>query len=125
MNVNSNEDLKYQGSASLKGVNVNDRLTFCGSLAVSEGLNVNSNGVFTMKGSLAQGNASNRWLSLNVNGTMKIEGSVVIYGNLILNSGAKLEFLGSDSEITIHGTVTKNSGVTITGTYKDTFNKLK
>lgn len=125
LNVNSNEDLKYQGSASLKGVNVNDRLTFCGSLAVSERLNVNSNGVFTMKGSLAQGNAGNRWLSLNINGTMRIEGSVVIYGNLILNSGAKLEFLGSDSEITIHGTVTKNSGVTITGTYKDTFNKLK
>jgi hypothetical protein len=125
LNVNSNEDLKYQGSASLKGVNVNDRLTFCGSLAVSEGLNVNSNGVFTMKGSLAQGNAGNPWLSLNINGTMKIEGSVVIYGNLILNSGAKLEFLGSNSEITIHGTVTKNNGVTITGTYKDTFNKLK
>lgn len=125
LNVNSNEDLKYQGSASLKGVNVNDRLTFCGSLAVLEGLNVNSNGIFTMKGSLAQGNASNPYLSLNINGTMKVEGSVVIYGNLILNSGAKLEFLGSDSEITIHGKVTKNSGVTITGTYKDTFNKLK
>ncbi|MGM8360683.1 hypothetical protein ACSV4D_02080 [Flavobacterium sp. ARAG 55.4] len=125
LNVNSNQDLKYQGSASLKGVNVNDRLTFCGSLAVSEGINVNSNGVFTMKGSMAQGNYNNPYLSLNINGTMKIEGSVVIYGNLIMNSGAKLEFLGSDSEITIYGSVIKNSGVTITGTYKDTFNKLK
>ncbi|KDN54898.1 LVIVD repeat-containing protein [Flavobacterium seoulense] len=125
LNVNSNEDLKYQGSTSVKGVNVNDRLTFCGSLAVSEGLNVNSNGIFTMKGSLAQGNANNRWLSLNINGTMRVEGSVVIYGNLILNSGAKLEFLGNNSEITIHGTVTKNNGATITGTYKDISNKLK
>lgn len=123
LNVNSGQDLKYQGSASLKGIIVNDRLTFCGSLAVSEGITINSNGVFTMKGSLVQGqyNSSN----FNLNGTLKIEGSVVIYGNLIMNSGAKLEFLGSDSEITIYGKVTKNNGVTITGTYKDTFNKLK
>jgi len=123
LNVNSNETLNYQGSAALTGVNVNANLTFCGSLSVSQGLNVNSNGVFTMKGSLAQGqyNSGN---ALIVNGTMKIEGSVVIYGNLILNSNAHLEFLGTGSSITIYGNVTKNTGVTITGTYVDTFNKL-
>lgn len=125
LNVNSGDNFSYKGSASLQGINVNDKLTFCGSLAVAQGINVNSGGVFTMKGSMAQGNYNNPYLSLNINGTMKIEGSVVIYGNLIMNSGAKLEFLGSDSEITIYGSVTKNNGVTITGTYKDTFNKLK
>lgn len=127
LNVNSGDNFNYQGSASLQGINVNQNLTFCGSLAVAQGININSGGVFTMKGSMAQGNYNNPYLSLNINAnsTMKIEGSVVIYGNLILNSGAKLEFLGSNSEITIYGSVTKNSGVTITGTYKDTFNKLK
>jgi len=123
LNVNSNETLNYQGSASLQGINVNANLTFCGSLSVSQGLNVNSNGVFTMKGSLAQGQY-NGGTALIVNGTMKVEGSVVIYGNLILNSNAHLEFLGSGSSITIYGNVIKNSGVTITGTYTDTFNKL-
>jgi hypothetical protein len=124
LNVNSGENLSYQGSASLQGINVNQNLTFCGSLSVAQGINVNSGGVFTMKGSMAQGNYNNPNLSFNVNGTLKIDGSVVIYGNLILNSGAKLEF-ASGSSITIYGKVTKNSGVTITGDYTDTMNKLK
>lgn len=78
----------------------------------------------TTKESLAQGNYNNPYLSLNVNGTFKIDGNVVIYGNLILNSGARLEF-ASGSSITIYGNVIKNSGVTITGDYTDTMNKLK
>ena len=124
LNVNSGENLNYQGSASLQGINVNQNLTFCGSLSVAQGININSGGVFTMKGSMAQGNYNNPYLSFNVNGTLKINGSVVIYGNLILNSGAKLEFT-SGSSIAIYGNVTKNSGVTITGDYTDSFNKLK
>lgn len=125
LNVNSDDDLKYQGSASLKTVNVSANLTFCGSLAISQGVNINNKGVFIMKGSMAQGQYNSNSSNFNINGTLKIEGSVVVYGNLVMNSGAKLEFLGSDSEITIYGKVTKNNGVTITGTYKDTFNKLK
>ncbi|MFA9188824.1 PQQ-binding-like beta-propeller repeat protein [Flavobacterium sp. FBOR7N2.3] len=127
LNVNSGDNFSYQGSASLQGINVNQNLTFCGSLAVKQGININSGGVFTMKGSMAQGNynSNSNNFNFNINGTFKVEGSIVIYGNLIMNSGAKLEFLGSNSEITIHGKVTKNNGVTITGTYKDTFNKLK
>lgn len=124
LNVNSGENLNYQGSASLQGVNVNQNLTFCGSLSVAQGINVNSGSIFTMKGSMAQGNYHNPYLSFNVNGTLKIDGSIVIYGNLILNSGAKLEF-ASGSSITIHGSVIKNSGVTITGDFTDTMNKLK
>ena len=125
LNVNSGETKNYQGSAALQGINVNQNLTFCGSLAVHQGININSNGVFTMKGSLAHGQANgNNNSYFNINGTFKVEGSVVIYGNLILNSGSKLEFLGSGSTITIYGNVTKNSNVTITGNYTDTFNKL-
>jgi len=104
------------------GVNVNANLTFCGSLSVAQGLNINSGGVFYMKGSLAQGQQSNPWLSLKINNNavLRLEGDVVIFGNLVLNSGAKLEFIGNNSTITIHGTVTKGNNVAITGT----FNKL-
>lgn len=127
LNVNSGQNLQYKGSASVQGVNVNANLTFCGSLAVSQGLNINSGGVFYMKGSLAQGQASNPWnaLIINSNAKLKVEGSVVIYGNLILNSGATLEFVGNGSSITIHGSVTKGNNVTITGNYTDTNNKLQ
>ncbi|MEO4005730.1 hypothetical protein [Flavobacterium sp. CAU 1735] len=126
LNVNSGQDLKYKGSASVQGVNVNANLTFCGSMAVSQGLNINSGGVFYMKGTLAQGQANNPYQSLNINSNakLKVEGSVVIYGNLVLNSGATLEFVGSGSSITIYGSVTKGNNVTITGNYTDTFNKL-
>ena len=122
LNVNSGETLNYQGSAALQGINVNQNLTFCGSLSVSQQLNVNSNGIFTLKGSLAQGQNSST--TMHVNGTFRVEGSVVIYGNLTLNSGAKLEFLGPNSSITVHGNVAKNGNVTITGTYTDVLNKL-
>ncbi|REH01077.1 LVIVD repeat-containing protein [Flavobacterium aquicola] len=124
LNVNSGDNFSYQGSASLQGINVNQNLTFCGSLSVAQGLNINSGGIFTMKGSMAQGNYNNPYLSFNVNGTLKIDGSVVIYGNLILNSGARVQF-SSGSSITIYGNVTKNSGVTITGEFTDSMNKLK
>lgn len=126
LNINSNDAQGYSGSASLKGVNINDDLTFCGSLAVQNGLNINSNGNFYMKGSLVQGNVSNKWDSFNINNnaTLYIEGSLVIYGNMILNDGAKIEFLGSGSSVTIYGDVTKNGNITITGNYTDTFNKL-
>lgn len=124
LNVNSGESLSYQGSASLKGINVNQNLTFCGSLSVSQGVNINSEGIFTMKGSMAQGQYRSNSTDFIVNGTFKVDGSILIYGNLILNSGAKLEF-ASGSSITIYGNVTKNSGVTITGDYTDTENKLK
>lgn len=126
LNVNSGETKQYQGAAALTGVNVNANLTWCGSLSVSQGINVNSGGVFYMKGSLAQGSVLTPYNSLNVNSnaTLKIEGSVVVYGNMVLNSGAKLEFIGSGSSITIFGTVTKGNNVTITGNYIDTFNKL-
>lgn len=126
LNVNSNDSQSYSGSASLSGLNVNADLTFCGSLAVSSGLNINSGGNFYMSGSLAQGSTYNKWNSFNINNnaTLYIEGSLVIYGNMILNNGATIEFLGSGSSITVYGDVIKNGTVTINGAYTDTFNKL-
>ena len=146
LNINSNESKYYSGSTSLQGLNVNANLTFCGSLAVSNGLNINSNGHFKMSGSLAQGNYNNKYLSLNINDNaiLELEGSMVVYGNMTFNTGANLkvsgsvtiygdvminnnvtiDFIGSDSSITIYGTVTKNGTPTITGNYNDTLNKL-
>jgi hypothetical protein len=95
-------------------------------MSVSQGLNINSGGTFYMKGSLAQGSANNPWLSLNINNNakLKVEGNVVIYGNVILNNGASIEFVGNNSSITIYGSVIKNGTVTITGNYTDVNNKL-
>jgi hypothetical protein len=61
---------------------------------------------------------------LNSNASLKVKGNVTIFGDLTLNQGTKIEFIGSKSVITIHGKVIKNGKPTITGTYVDTNNKL-
>ncbi len=125
LNVNSGETLAYNGSASLTGVNVNQNLTWCGSLAVSDNINVNSGGVFYMKGSMVTGTYNgNTSLAINANSKLIMEGSLTVYGNLILNSNSTLEFAGSGCTIAVFGTVTKGDNVTITGTYTDSYNKL-
>ncbi|MBD8488461.1 hypothetical protein IFO69_06850 [Echinicola sp. CAU 1574] len=122
VNINSGEPQGYAGSLVVDGLNVNDDFTFCGSLSVKGWANVNSNGTFNMRGSLVIGQYGQD-TGLQINDTMIIEGSLVIYGNLTLNSGAKLEFLGSGSSVTVYGNVW-NNGATITGDYNDTEGKL-
>ncbi len=128
--LNSNETKSYAGATAINSVIVNSNavLTHCGSISVQNSLILNSNSTFNMRGSLAQGKyqqSNPTELIINSNAILQIEGSVVIWGDLRLNSGAKINFIGNDSSITIYGKVTKNSNVTITGTYKDTENKLK
>lgn len=128
--LNSNEIKSYSGSTAISSAMINSGaiLTHCGSITVQNGLTLNSGGTFNMRGTLAQGKYQQQnptELIINSNAVLQIEGTVVIWGDLRLNSGAKINFIGNDSSITIYGKVTKNSNVTITGTYKDTENKLK
>ncbi|MDP2453810.1 MULTISPECIES: PQQ-binding-like beta-propeller repeat protein [unclassified Kaistella] len=146
LNVNSGQTLEFGGTKSLKGINVNQMLSWCGALTATEGVNVNSNATFNMYGKLYQGSQQNPWNALNINsgslfnlegdlttygnmtlnsnGTLKVKGNVTIFGDLTLNQGSKIEFVGTGSTITIHGKVTKNGTSTITGTYSDTNHKL-
>lgn len=126
LNVNGNESVGYRGSAQLKNVNVGGNFLFCGSLAIEQNLNVNSNGLMEVYGSFAFGQyRKNTSLNVNSNATLRLSGSVVIYGDLKLNSGAKLEFVGEGTSITIYGDVTINSGASISGDFIDTEGKLK
>lgn len=124
LNINSNETKAYSGSASVGGINNNSKFLFCGSLAIQQQFNLNSNSVTEVYGSLAFGRY-NGGTQMNVNSTLKLSGSIVIYGDLNLNSGAKIEFVGNNNTITIYGKVMKNSNVTITGNFTDTEGKLK
>jgi hypothetical protein len=126
LNVNSNEVMEFGGSSSLKNVNIGGQLTFCGSLAIENSLNINSGGLFMMNGSFVFGQYNrNNTLSINSNSKLKISGAVVIYGNLNLNSGATIEFVGEDNTLTIFGRVQKGQNVTIIGEFTDTESKLK
>jgi hypothetical protein len=118
--------MAFKGSAQLKNVNVGGTFLFCGSLAIENNLNVNSNGVMEVYGSFAFGQyKQNTSLNINSNSVLRLSGSVVIYGDLKLNSGAKLEFVGQGNTITVYGDVTINSGASISGNFTDTEGKLK
>lgn len=126
LNVNGNEKMAYSGAASLKNVNVGGELLFCGSMAIESSLNINSNGIMQVVGSFAFGQyKKNTSLNINSNSFLKLTGSTVIYGDLRLNSGATLEFVGEGNTITVYGDVTINSGAKIIGNYTDTEGKLK
>lgn len=125
LNVNSNENKSYSGSAQFKNVNIGGNFLFCGSLAIEQNLNINSNGLMEVNGSFAFGQyRKNTSLNINSNSILRLSGSTVIYGDLRLNSGAKLEFVGEGNSITIFGDVTINSGASITGNFTDTEGKL-
>ena len=126
LNINSNESQSYSGSTVLKNVNIGGNFLFCGSLAIEQNLNINSNGLMTVNGSFAFGQyKKNTSLNINSQSKLQLHGSTVIYGDLRLNSGATLEFLGEGNTITVYGTVTVNSGAQIIGNYTDTEGKLK
>jgi hypothetical protein len=121
LNINSGQTVGYSGSTAINKANINATFTHCGAISIQNDININSGGIFKMYGTLSQG----KYQQANptrfiVNGELQIEGSVVIWGDFVMNSGAKISFLGNDSSITVYGKVTKNSGVTITGKYTGT-----
>jgi hypothetical protein len=125
LNINSNQAESFGGSNAFKNVNIGGHLVYCGSMSVENSLNINSGGLFEMNGSFAFGQyRRNTSLSINSNAVMRIHGSAVIYGDLNLNSGATLEFVGEGNSITIFGDVRKNNNVTIKGNFNDTEGKL-
>ncbi len=126
LNINSNQTAAYSGSASLKNVNIGGSLLFCGSMAIENSLNINSNGIFEMNGTFAFGQyKKNNSISINNNAVLKISGNAVIYGDINLNSGSTLEFIGENNSITVFGNVRINNNVTIKGNFTDTEGKLK
>jgi hypothetical protein len=120
LNVNSGQTLGYSGSTAISKANINATLTHCGAITIQNDVNINSGGIFKMYGTLSQGKYQQaNPTRLIVNGELQLEGSVVIWGDLVLNSGAKVSF-ANGSTITVYGKVTKNAGVTITGNYTGT-----
>ena len=118
--------MAFTGSAQLKNVNIGGNFRFCGSLGIENNLNVNSRGLMEVFGSFAFGQyKKNTSINVNSNAVLRLSGSTVIYGDLRLNSGAKLEFVGKGNTITVYGDVTINSGASISGDFTDTEGKLK
>ena len=58
------------------------------------------------------------------NATFRVEGDLIIYGDLILNDGAKLEFIGDNSRVYITGSVNQSNTAVVSGDFEDLNNKF-
>lgn len=125
LTVNSGDDVGYTGAKRFNNITVNGSLLLCGSWTSNNRVNINSGGVFEMNGTLVVArNNRRRNVTVNSGATLRIEGNFTVYGNLILNDGATLEFIGDSSVANIFGNVVRNGNPTVTGTFDDVQNKF-
>lgn len=142
LTVAQDETKEYRGSKRFRNISVDGSLLLCGSWTVSGNTSVNENGLFQMNGNLVIGRNTNglrnnrvgsngnsashppNSLTVDKNATLKIEGDLFIYGDLILNEGATLEFIGENSVANIFGSVEKSDDATIIGDFDDSQNKF-
>ena len=125
MVVNAGETAGFVGAKRLDNLVVGGELLLCGSWTVRNHINVQPGGLFELYGKLSVGRFSRRRnITVNEGSTLVIEGDVTIYGDLILNEGARLEFLGNASTMDVFGTVKRNGAVEISGTFRDVRDKF-
>jgi hypothetical protein len=125
LEVPSNADLAYSGSRRLRNISVEGNLLLCGTWTVQNEVEVAVDGLFEMRGVLVVArNNRRRNVTVAANATLRIEGDLTIYGDLILEEGASLEFLGSDSRVNIFGDVNVSDSATVTGEFDDVQDKF-
>ena len=125
LNVNEGDNLAFRGSKRFNTVNVNGELLLCGSWTVSNNTNINNNAIFAMNGTYVVGrNNKRKDVTVNEGATFTVEGNLTIYGDLVLNEGATIEFLGDDSVVNIFGSVKKAATAEVKGNFRDVRNKF-
>lgn len=125
LSVNTGQNLSYRGSKRFNSVNVSGELLLCGSWTVSNQTNINADAIFAMNGTYVVGrNNKRKNITVNAGATFRVEGNLTIYGDLILNEGATIEFLGDDSVVNIFGSVKKASTAEVKGDFRDVRNKF-
>lgn len=125
LNVNVGEDLSYSGSRSFRALTINGSLLLCGSWTVRNGIDIGSNALFELSGSMTLArNDRRRNITVGEGATFRIEdGNLTIWGDLILEDNASLEFIGTNS-VTVHGSVIRSSSAAVSGNFDDTEGKF-
>ena len=126
LTVDKGAALEFSGSKQFNSLGVDDAsLLLCGTWTVSNDVGIKNAGAFNLFGSLSVGRFNRRKkIVVEQGSTLRIDGSVTIYGDLELKDGSTLEVLGSNSVIDVFGDVKMDNDVTITGTFRDVRNKF-
>ncbi len=126
LNVNTGQELAFKGSKNFNTLNINGSLLLCGSWTVTNEVSLNSDALFEMNGTFVVAkNNKRKNVTINQGATFRVEGNLTIYGDLVLNDGATMEFIGEDSVVSIFGTVKKSASATVKGNFKDIQNKFQ
>jgi len=123
--VNTGQDVAFRGSKRFNNIKISGSLLLCGTWTVNNGVSINDDALFEMNGTFIVGrNNKKRNITVDEGATFRVEGNLTIYGDLILNDGATIEFIGNSSEVNIFGSVKKNGSVTVQGTFDDIRDKF-
>ncbi|MDB4292498.1 hypothetical protein N9954_03770 [Maribacter sp.] len=125
LEVGASETLAFRGSKRFNRLEIDGSLLLCGAWTVKNTIDVNSNALFEMNGTLVvASNNRRRDVTIDEGATFRVEGNLTIYGDLILNDGATLDFLGDDSVVNIFGDVIRNGNVEVNGVFRDVRSKF-
>ncbi len=125
LTINSGSGGAFSGAKRFNDFNVDGSLLLCGSWTVRNNATIGENALFEMNGTFVVGrNSRKRNVIVDTGATLRIEGNLTIYGDLVLNDGATIEFIGDNSVANIFGSVTRNGNTTVDGTYRDVRNKF-
>lgn len=121
LNVSTGQDLGYNVGQYFRSIENSGSLLLCGwfvsntNLLVKENSLLETNGRFWVRNDLViDGGAK-----LRVKGTY-----IIIYGDLILNDGATLEFVDNNVGVYVLGEVIRNGETLVEGSYIDHFNRF-
>ena len=125
LSVGSGEVQEYRGSKRFNKVEIEGSLLLCGSWTVNDDVDINENALFEMNGTFVVGrNNKRKDITVDEGATFRVEGNLTIYGDLVLEDGATLEFIGEESVVNIFGSVEKSNSAVVEGTFKDVKNKF-
>ncbi len=125
LSVGPNDNLSFRGSKRFSNFDVNGSLLLCGAWTVRNEVNIAPDALFEMNGTLVVArNSRKRDLTVGAGASFRVEGNLTIYGDLNLEDGATIEFIGDSSVVNIFGDVNKGTDTNVIGSFRDVRNKF-
>ncbi|SFR47556.1 hypothetical protein SAMN04490243_1940 [Robiginitalea myxolifaciens] len=125
LTVNAGENEAYSGSRRLRNISVAGELLLCGSWTVRDGIILEPDGVLQVYGNMTVArNSRRRDVVVAAGARLVVEGNFTLFGDLTLEDGATLEFLGDASTIDVFGDVEINGSAQVLGTFRDVRDKF-
>jgi len=125
LKVDEGDSLAFSGSKKFNEIKVEGELLLCGAWTVKNEIDVKEDAVFAMNGVIVVASVDKQKdVKVESGATLRIEGNLTVYGDLILEEGATIEFLGDSSIATIWGEVKKEDGTIVKGTFNDYYDKF-